>query len=164
MSLIVREGTTILDFTFQDLMKYHGPGFPGGVAHGYTAMQVALPQLAPDVQRREVHVRTAFRGPGGRDANEMVLRAVTGERYIVTPELEKPERGVVLERYVWEFSYRGNTVTVQLRDGGFVIEEFIALGRKPDRTAAEEAHLTQLKQEMTERLLRKDATEVYEIV
>ncbi|WP_433657193.1 hypothetical protein ACQPW1_37320 [Nocardia sp. CA-128927] len=164
MSLIVREGSTTLDFTFEDLMKYHGPNFPGGVAHGYTAMQVALPRLAPVVERREVQVRTAFRGPGGRDANEMVLRAVTEGQYTVAPELEKPERGVVLERYVWEFSYRGNVVTVQLRDNGFVVDEFIALGRKPDRTAAEEAHLTQLKLEMTERLLSRAATEVYEVV
>ncbi|WP_405166075.1 hypothetical protein OG203_13940 [Nocardia sp. NBC_01499] len=164
MSLIVREDTTTLDFTFDDLMKYHGPHFPGGVAHAYSAMRVALPRLAPLVERREVQVRTAFRGPGGRDAVEMVLRAVTEDRYIVTAELEKPERGQVLERYVWEFGYLGNSVTVQLRDNGFVVEEFIALGRKPDRTEDEEARLTQLKREMTARLLSRDADEVYEIV
>ncbi|GAB2672327.1 hypothetical protein [Nocardia goodfellowii] len=126
MPLIVREGTTDVDFTFEELMKYHGPYFPGGVAHGFTAMRVALPLLAPVVQRREVLVRTAFRGPGGRDAVEMVLRAGTDGRYTVTPELEKPERGLVLERYVWEFGYRDATVTVQLADNGFVVEEFIA--------------------------------------
>ncbi|MGW0252069.1 hypothetical protein ACWDYH_36135 [Nocardia goodfellowii] len=164
MPLIVREGTTDLDFTFEELMKYHGPYFPGGVAHGFTAMRVALPLLAPVVQRREVLVRTAFRGPGGRDAVEMVLRAGTDARYTVTPELEKPERGLVLERYVWEFGYRDATVTVQLADNGFVVEEFIALSRKPDRTEEEEAHLAHLKLQMTERLLARDAREVYEVV
>ncbi|MFD4351376.1 hypothetical protein ACFWPX_02395 [Nocardia sp. NPDC058518] len=164
MSLLVLEGTTTLDFTFDDVLKYHGPGYPGGVAHGYTAMRVALPNLAPAVNRREVKVRTGFRGPGGRDAVEMVLRAVTEGQYTVTAELEKPERGVMLERYVWEFAYRGDVVTVQLRDDGFVVEEFIVLSRKPNRTDDEEAHLAQLKLEMTDRLLRRDPQEVYEVV
>ncbi|WP_194813395.1 hypothetical protein [Nocardia sp. XZ_19_385] len=164
MSLTVCEGSTTLEFTFEELMKYHGPGYPGGVAHGFTAMRVALPLLGTSVNRREVKVRTAFRGPGGRDSIEMVLRAVTEDRYTVTAELEKPERGTALERYVWEFDYRGDVVTVQLRDDGFVVDEFIVLSRKPSRTEEEEAHLAQLKLEMTDRLLSRDAQEVYEVV
>jgi len=164
MSLRVREGGTTLEFTFEELMKYHGPAAPGGVAHGYTAMQVALPQLAPLVDRREVKVRTGFRGPGGRDAIEMVLRAVTEGRYTVTPQLRRPGRGPLLEDYVWEFTYRGDRVRVQLRDDGLVTEEFIILARKPDRTATEEAHLTQLKAEMADRLLSRPADDVYELI
>lgn len=164
MSLTVREGATTLEFTFDELMKYHGPIAPGGVAHGFTAMQVALPRLAPLVDRREVEVRTAFRGPGGRDAVEMVLRAVTEGHYTVTPQLRRPERGPLLEDYVWEFTCHGDRVRVQLRDDGLVTEEFISLARKPGRTTAEEAHLTRLKTEMADRLLNRPADQVYEVI
>jgi hypothetical protein len=55
------------------------------VADAFKAMQRALPILDPNgpVERRQITVHTAFRGPGGRDAFEMVTRAVTGDRYVV---------------------------------------------------------------------------------
>lgn len=161
--LTVHENGVPLNISYADLMKYHGPGFPGGVAHAYCAMQQALAVLG-EVERREVDVRTAFPGPGGRDAIEMTLRAVTGDRFTVDSELAATSRGTTLARYVWEFGYRGNTVRVQLRDAGFVTDEFIALGAKTGRTSEDEARLTVLKQEMAERLLNAAVGEVYEEV
>lgn len=138
--------------------------FPGGVAHGFTAMERALPLLALDgaPERREIRLRTAFPGPGARDAVELVTRAVTEDRYVVDPELGRPERGATLERYVFRFTHGDRTVTVQIRDG-FVTDEFIELSRRPDRDAAEEAHLALLKQEMADRLLAVPADEVYDV-
>ena len=159
--LTVLESGTPIDITFDDLLKYHGPHFPGGVAHAYCAMRHAVALLGP-VERREVTVRTAFPGPGGRDAVEMALRAVTGERYVVTPELAATERGTTLARYVWEFTYRDRTVLLQLRDAGFVTDEFIELGARRDRSAAEDERLTVLKREMTDRLLAGAVDGVYE--
>ncbi len=70
----------------------------------FKAMQRAFPLLDPDgpVERREITVDTAFRGPGGRDAFEMVTRAVTEDRFVIDPTLERPHRGRTLERYVFE--------------------------------------------------------------
>src|SRR3954465_4977593 len=84
-----------LAFTFADLMRYHGPASPGGVAHAFKVLERALPLLAPGgaVERREGVGDTAFGGPGARDAFELVLRAVTGERYRVDPALARPELG-----------------------------------------------------------------------
>ncbi|MFW0783629.1 hypothetical protein AAFP35_03835 [Gordonia sp. CPCC 206044] len=161
--LTVHEGDTAIELSVADVMKYHGPGYPGGVAHAYLALQQALVSLGP-VQRREVVVRTAFPGPGGRDALEMALRAVTDERYTVDSGLARPDRGVTLARYVWQFGYRGHEVTVQLRDGGFVTSEFIELGATSGRTAEQEARLVVLKQEMTDRLLAAGPGEAYETV
>lgn len=107
-------------------------------------------------------MRTAFGGPGGRDALELVLRAVTDGRYVVEPELAETERGPVLARYVWEFAYRGRTVRLHLRDEGLVTEEFISLGARTDRTAEEDAHLEVLKSEMAQRLLARPVGKVYE--
>jgi len=162
--LSVVEGGTPLAYTFDDLMKYHGPNAPGGVAHAFTVLQRALPLLgggAP-VERREVEIATAHGGPGVRDAFEVVTRAVTGGRYTVDAALARPERGSTLANYVFRLTYRGRTVTVQVRDG-FVADEFIELVNKSDRTDADEARLVVLKQEMTDRLLAVPATEVYDI-
>jgi hypothetical protein len=168
-TVTVLEGGRPLEFGYEDALRYHGPGFPGGVAHGYCAVRHALALLGADgaaggglVERREVSVRTAFPGPGGRDAVELLLRAVTDGRYEVDPALAEPERGPVLARYVWEFTHRGRTVRLHLRDDGLVTEEFIALGARTDRSPAEDARLEVLKTEMAERLLARPVEGVYE--
>lgn len=164
-ALKVAENGTEIDFTVDDIMKYHGPGFPGGVAHAVKVLERALPALSPDApaERREITVSTAHRGPGVRDTFEAVTRGVTEGRFTVDSALERPDRGATLERYVFELTYRGTTVRLEIREG-FVTDEFINLGRKADRTEAEEAHLTVLKQEMADRLFAAPAAEVYDII
>ncbi|WP_258557645.1 hypothetical protein [Rhodococcus sp. AG1013] len=81
--LEVAELGTPITVSFDDLMKYHGPNAPGGVAHAFKVLERALPLLDPEgpAERREVEIATAHGGPGVRDAFEMVTRAVTGGRY-----------------------------------------------------------------------------------
>jgi hypothetical protein len=162
-ALLVRERGRTLAFGFDDLMRYHGPGSPGGVAHAYKVLELALPLLEPagPPERRELAVRTAFGGPGARDAFEMVTRAVTGERYVVDPALARPERGRARERFVFVLGYRGRAVTLAVREG-YVTEAFVDLARRTDRTAAEEDRLDALKSEMAERVMAAPAAAVYE--
>ena len=120
-------------FGFADVLRCHGHGFPGGVAHAFAAMRAAFPRLdgGRPVERREVAIRTAFRGPGGHDALEMVTRGRSEGRTTIASELAEPARGI-LQNYVWEFAYRGTIVTVHVADAGIVVEEFITLGQKPE--------------------------------
>lgn len=161
---VVDQGRT-LRFGFDDLLRYHGPEAPGGVAHAFVVMRRAWPLLDPDrpPERREIQLHTAFPGPGARDGIELVTRAVTGDRYVVDPALGRPDRGTTLERYVFVLGYRGRTVRLEIRPG-FVVDEFIALSRKPGRSAEEEEHLTVLKQEMADRLLAPPPDQVYDVV
>lgn len=160
----VVEGGAPLVYTFGDLMRYHGPSAPGGVAHAFKVLERALPLLdeGHPIERREVEIATAHGGPGVRDAFEMVTRAVTGGRYVVDPALARPERGSTLANYVFRLDSRGSSVTLQVRDG-FVADEFIELVNRSGRTDAEESRLVVLKQEMTDRLLVVPATEVYDL-
>lgn len=155
----------VIAFSFEDLMRYHGPGSPGGVAHGFKVLERALPLLDPDgpCERREVVVETAFGGPGARDAFEMVLRAVTGDKFRVDESLARPERGRTLERFVFRLAYRERSATLHLREG-FVSEEFIDLARAEDRTIEQERRLDALKLEMAERLMSQPADAVYDAV
>jgi len=151
-----------IGFSFNDMLRYHGGGSPGGVAHAFKVLERALPLLSPDglCERREIVVETAFGGPGARDAFELVTRAVTGDRYRIDESLARPERGRALERFVFRLDYRDRTVTLELREG-FVTEEFIELARAEDRSADQERYLDTLKQQMAERVMARPADEVY---
>jgi hypothetical protein len=149
-------------FSFDDMLRYHCGGSPGGVAHAFKVLERALPLLDPDgrCERREIEVETAFGGPGARDAFELATRAVTDGRYRIDDSLARPERGRTLERFVFRLTYRNRSVTLELREG-FVTEEFIDLARTEDRNAEQERRLDTLKQEMAERVVARPADEVY---
>ena len=155
----------LLSFSFDDLMKYHGPGSPGGVAQAFKILERGLPLLDSDgpCERREIHVRTAFGGPGARDAFELVTRAVTGDRYVVDQSLSRPERGRTMERFVFELSYRERSATLIVREG-IVPDEFIELARKDGKSDDEKARLEQLKLEMVDRVMGLPADVVYDVL
>ena len=151
-------------FSFEDLMRYHGPGSPGGVAHAFKVLERALPLLDPDgpCERREILLETAFGGPGARDAFELVTRAVTGDRFRVDAALARPERGRARERFVFRIGYRGVRTTLAVREG-FVTDEFIELARTQERSADQEQRLDALKREMADRVMARPAGEVYDV-
>jgi hypothetical protein len=162
-ALVVSDRGRPIAFTFEDMMSYHGPGSPGGVAHAYKVLERALPLLAGDgaPERRAIAIRTAFGGPGARDAFELVTRAVTEDRYVVDAALARPERGRALERFVFELACGDRRVTLAVRDG-FVTDEFIDLARKVGRTPADERRLDALKREMAELVMSRPAVDVYD--
>jgi hypothetical protein len=150
-TIAVTEQGRSLRFTFDDLLRYAGPGSPGGVAHAFKVMERAWPLLDPGAvpERREIAVRTAFGGPGARDAFELVTRAVTEGRYAVDAALARPERGRAHARFVFRVGYRSRSVALQVRKG-FVTDEFVDLARRDDRTAKETQRLDRLKAEMAD--------------
>jgi len=153
-----------IGFSFEDMIAYHGPGSPGGVAHAFKVLERGLALLEPDgpPERRQIAVLTAFGGPGARDGFELVTRAVTEGRYVVDPAFSRPERGRVLERFVFRLAYRDRGVTLILRPG-YVTEEFIDLARNEQRSDDEEHRLAVLKAEMAERLMATPASDVYDV-
>jgi hypothetical protein len=160
----VRERGQVLRFGFDDALRYAGPGSPAGVAVGFKALQHAFDVLSPDAppERRSITVRTAFRGPGARDAFEAVTRAVTDGRFTVDRRLLRADRGRLLEDFVFEVGVRGSAVTLLLRDG-FVTDEFIDLARTDDRTDAQERRLDGLKAQLAQRVMATPAAEVFEL-
>jgi hypothetical protein len=111
--LVVVENDRELSFSFEEMLRYHGGGSPGGVAHAFKVLQRALPVLETGgcVQRRAIIVETAFGGPGARDGLELVTRAVTEERFTVDPSLSRPEYGRARERFVFRIRYRDRSAT-----------------------------------------------------
>lgn len=109
-----------ITFVFEDLLKYHGRGAIGGVAHGFKVMERALPLLAGGglPERSGIAIDSAFGGAGARDAFEMVTRAVTGGRFRFDPDLAPVAPDSPIGRYFFRFTYRdGPAVDLTLRRG-----------------------------------------------
>lgn len=160
---VIDEGRQ-LNFSFDDLMAYHGGGSPGGVAQAYKVLERALPLLSPDgpPQRREICLRTPFPGPGFRDAFEMVTRAVTEGRFLVDHALLRPEFGPKREQFVFHLSYRERTVTLVIHEG-LVRDDFIDLLSTENRTPEQDTAFEVLKQDFADRLMAASAEEVYDV-
>ena len=163
-TIIVQESGQRITFTFDDVMRYHGVHSPGGVAVAFKAMQRGFAILSAEEPppRREVVVRTAFRGPGARDCFEAVTRAVSDNRYTVDRTLVRTDRGRLIEDFVFELTVGGRTVTLLLRDG-YVTAEFIDLARTERRTEVQEEHLDELKARLARHVISTPAADVFDV-
>ena len=164
-TILVQELGQLLEFSYTDMLCYAGPYSPAGVAIALKVMQRAFAALSPNhpPQRRSVVIRTAFEGPGIRDGFEAVTRAVTNGRYTIDPALARPDRGRMLQSFVFQVSVNGRTATLLLRPG-FVTAEFVELAGKAERDHAEEAHLDEMKAQLARQILATSAEDVYELV
>ena len=164
-SIAVEERGRTITFTFDEVMRYHGVDSPGGVAMAFKVMQRAFAALCPDgpPDRRSVTVRTAFRGPGARDGFEAVTRAVTDGRYTVDRSLVRPDRGRLLEDFVFVVGVGDKAAATLLLRDGFVTEAFIDLARAQNRTDAQEARLDELKARLAQRVMATPAADVYDL-
>lgn len=159
--LEVHEEGGAVSFSFGEMLRYSGPGSPAGVALGFKVMERAFPLLEPSgpVERREVVVDTAFRGPGARDAFEHVTRSLTDGRYTVDPGLERPERGHTLQTFAFRLGYRDRHVSLLVQEG-VISDEFVRLAQTPDLPPEEWQRFTAMKKELADRLMESGASDV----
>ena len=163
-TILVQELGQLLEFSYTDMLCYAGPYSPAGVAVALKVMQRAFAALSPNhpPPRRSVAIRTALVEQGARDGFESVTRAVTDGRYTVDLGLARPDRGKLLQNFVFQVSLAGRAATLLLRPG-FVTAEFIELMSKVERPQAEESHFDRVKTELAQRLLATPAEDVYEL-
>ena len=163
----VCESGQVIAFSYEEIMKYHGTGFPGGTDYALKVMQRVFPLLdggkAPE--RREIVIETAFMGKGGRDAFEMVTRCLTDGRYHADPDISEARSAVESPdgHYFFRFHYRGKTVTALLKPE-FGHEEFNRISRKAEKTPEDLCTLASMRLDLAERVLSAAPETVYEIV
>jgi hypothetical protein len=164
-TILVQELGQVLEFSYTDMLCYAGPFSRAGVASALKVLQRAFGALSPNQppQRRSIVVRAAFDELGIRDGIEAVTRAVTDGRYSIEPALVRPDRGRILQGFVFQATVNGRTATLLMRPG-FITDEFFALAAKPERDQAEEAYLDELNFQMARQILAASAEEVYELV
>jgi hypothetical protein len=163
-TILVQELGQLLEFSYTDMLCYAGPHSRQGVASAFKVMQRAFAALSPNQPppRRSVVIRVAYAEAGSRDGFEAVTRAVTDGRFIIEPALARPDRGRLLQGFVFQVSVNGRTATLMLRPG-FITAEFFELAGKAERDHAEETHLEEMKSESAHRILAATAEDVYEL-
>lgn len=155
----VADRGTQLRFLFVDLLRYAGPGSPASLAMAYQAMRLSFPLLegGKSLVRRDIGIETAYRGPGARDGFELVTRAVTEGRYLVAPALQRPERGVTLQKFVFRVAYHDQACILLVRPG-MVDDEFMAMARTAERSEEDQRRFTKMKAQHMSRLLPPSPT------
>lgn len=143
-----------LDIPFECCVLYHGRDSIGGLSLGYRLLHFALKKLCGEriPERKEIFFKTAFPGPGLRDAVEMITRAVTENRYTVVenPEVRAAPEGVYGHMY-FEVSAGGKTLVCVLKPG-VISDEFIVTGRRIKQGINDEAetkHWQLLKEQLS---------------
>lgn len=147
----VLDSGVLVTIGFDDCVRYHGRTSIGGLALGFRLMQKAIGDLAPQAppERATIAFRTAFPGPGLRDAVEMVTRAVTRGAYRVDLEAAPAEAPEAVAGRLWFEVTIGDRRQAYATVPGAMSPEFIELGRKSHRDgldAAETARWSELKE------------------
>jgi len=164
-TILVQELGQVLEFSYTDMLCYAGPLSRVGVAAALKVLQRAFAALSPNhpPQRRSIVVRVACDEPGIRDGIEAVTRAVTDGRYGIDPGLARPERGRILQGFVFQATVNGRTATLLMRPG-FITDEFFGLIAKPERSQADEVRLDELNHQLAMHVLATPPEDVYELV
>ena len=166
-AITVKENGTIITISYEEIMKYHGTGFPGGAAYALKVMQRVFPLLddGQPPERREIVISTAFMGKGGRDAFEMVTRCVSDGRYHADPELPEAQNAEESPggHYYFRFRYREKVIAAELLPE-FGHEEFNRISAKTDKTREDIDTLARMRLELAERVLRSSPEAVYKLL
>lgn len=130
-TISVYDDAVLLEIPFSACVLYHGRDSIGGLSLGFRMLQWALKELCGEriPERKEISFKTAFPGPGLRDAVEMVTRAVTRKTYDVldTFPTEAPEG--VYGRMYFEVSVGEKQIYFYLKPG-VIPEKFVLTGRE----------------------------------
>jgi len=172
--ICIKDRDTILEITYEDMIKYHGRFHIGGVAMAYQALKLGLSRLLSDgeIPRREKISFVSGLGEtatGVLDAVEMATRARSRGQLGIDTELGKDVEAEIApngSKFYFELSYDGKKVGLALNKG-LVPEEFIVLSRKAmarQLDAAGAVRLQEVKEVMAADLISRPAAELFKCI
>jgi len=159
-----------IEITFDDLKKFHGTRSICGLTVGYTMLRAAWESLGDGkpLDRTAITVETAFGGPGGRDAIEMVTRAVSRDAFTLVSD-KQPNAHIAEAAkgaYWYRVSVNGRSVELGLKPN-MMPEQFVSLRRKllsGDATEEERAAFRNLQFELSNRLLSMEPLKAFNVL
>ncbi len=169
----VRDGEELLEFSYEDMVKYHGRFHIGGVALAFKVLQMAFSILTPQhpPERDKIGFLSGL-GPNGRgiiDGVEMVTRARSRGKMVLDLEAVRDKEGPRAPnggRYYFEVEYDGRKVGLAMKPG-LTSPEFAALSRKAKAltlTQDEARRLRLLREELAASILSKEPGELFNVV
>ena len=117
-TMTIRDALGEVALTYEEMCKYHGKDFLGGVALAFKVMEMAGRYLWPGTVplRSEIRLVLGLDPPGLIDGFEYLTRAITQHRVIIDPTLGKGPLSVG-GSYCFEVHYRGRKLALQLKQG-----------------------------------------------
>ncbi|SFM32785.1 hypothetical protein [Pelosinus propionicus] len=170
-ALTIKDGNDLLTIDYNDMLKYHGRQFIGGVALAYKLLDLALRELVPDEVpvRDRITVMLGVYGPGIIDGIEMVTRAMRRNALLVKPQLAADKLAPDAAdgqggKYYFEIAYDNDKLNITLKPG-LLPNEFIKLAYKTHDgtiTEGEQLRLQHLKEEIAQFLLTQKPEDVFD--
>jgi hypothetical protein len=164
--LKVRDGIGEIKLTFEEMCKYHGKDFLGGVALSFKVLQLAFSKLmGNDVpERNKIRLVLGFSPPGVLDAFEYATRAITQHRIIIDPTIGIGPKSVS-GTYYFEVHYERKKIIMWLKEG-LLPEDFFGLAQKGLAGVANPDELKRwhdYKMQLGTIIINKDPMEVLEV-
>jgi hypothetical protein len=153
----------VLEIGFDDLLKYHGRFYIGGVALAFKVLELGFRELVPNStpDRELIGFTTGLglHGPGVIDAVEMATRAKTRGTLNVDTQLVQGKPGIIapdgVGKYYFEVHYGEAKIGLAVKQG-VIPEEFMELSRKIHAetiTDAEKIRLQEVKESMAAEII-----------
>lgn len=168
--LRIMDGDTLLEISYEDLIKYHGRFHIGGVAIAYKLMELGFALLSPgSVPRRGSFSFASALGEnatGVLDGVEMVTRARSRGHMKADQAVGEKTRAPLSAnggKFYFELGYEGKRLGLALVDG-LVPEEFIILSKAAmagSLDADGQYRLQEVKEELAASLMAQEAARLF---
>ncbi|MBP2637076.1 MAG: hypothetical protein H6Q72_2983 [Firmicutes bacterium] len=171
--LRVKDRGIVLEIGFEDLVKYHGRFYIGGVALAFKLLELGFKELVPNaIPEREFIGFTSglgLHGPGVIDAVEMVTRAKTRGQLVVETDIVKDKPGIIapdgVGKYYFVIRYADKQIGIAVKPD-IIPDEFMVLSRKTHAetiTETEKIRLQEVKENLATQIVNAEADELFTI-
>jgi hypothetical protein len=171
--LKISDKETVLEISYEDMIKYHGRFNIAGVALAFKIMELAFSKIAgTEIPAREKISFFSGIGSVGRgviDGVEMVTRARTRGKLIADagaargkPASDTPEGG----KYYFEVGYGSKKIGLSLKEG-MIPEEFMILSRKAytgELNEGEAKRLQVVKEQIAAAVMSNEAVDLFDCI
>lgn len=116
--LIIKDTLGEMSLTYEEMCKYHGSDFLGGVALSFKVLELAFKTiLKPNEipERGNIHLILGLDPPGILDGFEYATRAVSQRRIIIDKSIIKGAKSV-FGHYYFEVHYRDARMSMWLKE------------------------------------------------
>jgi len=164
--LKIRDAIGEITITFEEMCKYHGKDFLGGIALSFKVLQIAFSKLTGDEppERSKIRLVLGFSPPGVLDALEYATRAISQHRIIIDPDIGIGPKSVS-GTYYFEVHYEKKKITMWLKEG-LLPDDFFGLAQKGlagVATADELRRWHEYKMQLGKTIMSKDPADVLEV-
>ena len=165
--LQVKDEIGIIEITYDDMLRYHGKDFAGGVALAYKFLELAFKELLGNEipERKRIRLVLGFNPPGVVDGLEFATRALTQNRTIIDSNIGLGPPSV-FGSYYFEMQYDKKKIVACLKDG-LLPEEFLELAAKGLAKTATEKEMQlwkHYKSEIGKAIIQKTPNDVFDII